>query len=75
MHFYEIIHAGSALSGLVCLIILLYDVHFWIIPDVIGTSDICVFLMAATALVSCFFYVKDNFNVIKDGLTQKGDSK
>lgn len=62
-------------TQIICVIILLYDMHFWIIPDVINSAGVCVFLMAATALISCFFYVKDNFNVIKDGLTQKGDSK
>ena len=58
-------------SQIVCIILLFLHVENVVLVGAFTLQDLCVWVMAAVAVISGAVYLKNNFSVIKDG-TSKG---
>ncbi|MEA5038676.1 MAG: CDP-diacylglycerol--glycerol-3-phosphate 3-phosphatidyltransferase [Clostridiaceae bacterium] len=64
---------AKTLTTMICLILLLIRVPPVTVFSGFTLQDLLVWLMVIVTVISGYTYVKDNFSVIKDGFTQKGE--
>jgi hypothetical protein len=64
---------AKTFTTMVCLILLLIRVPTITLFGGFTLQDLLVWLMVLVTVISGYTYVKDNFAIIRDGFTQKGE--
>lgn len=64
---------AKTLTTMICLILLLIRVPPVVLFHGFTLQSLLVWLMVIVTVISGYTYVKDNFSIIRDGFTQKGE--
>ena len=62
-------------TQIICILILLFGWDLQLGQGALTLSNLCIWLMTAVAVISGVDYIWSNFNVIKQGVTKRGQTK